>query len=158
LKKPATEGTKVTESMRTVIVTGASRGIGRATAERLARDFGVVVPVARSSEGLASAATRIHEIGAAALPIEQDMREALAANRVVQTVLAATGRIDAIVNVAGAVPQTDLFEMTDEGWADGLSLKFHGARKLTLAAWPALTASSGSVVFMSGTAAPTPKA
>ena len=148
----------MTESMRTVIVSGASRGIGKATAERLAKDFRMVVPVARSREGVASTAASIREVGPAALPIDQDMREALAAKRVVVTVLAATGRIDAVVNVAGAVPQTDLFEMTDEEWADGLSLKFHGARKLTLVAWPALTASSGSVVFMSGTAALAPKA
>lgn len=148
----------MSESMRTVIVTGASRGIGRGTAERLARDFGMVVPVARSTEGIASVAARIREIGAAALPIEQDMREAVAAARLVDAVLAATGRIDAVVNVAGAVPQTDLFKMTDEEWVDGLSLKFHGARKLTLAAWPALKASRGSVVFLSGTAAITPKA
>lgn len=148
----------MSESMRTVIVTGASRGIGRATAERLARDFAMVVPVARSSEGVAAVAARIREARAAALPIEQDMREGVAAARVVDAVLASTGRIDAVVNVAGAVPQTDLFKMTDEEWADGLSLKFHGARKLTLAAWPALKATSGSVVFLSGTTAITPKA
>jgi 3-oxoacyl-[acyl-carrier protein] reductase len=118
----------------------------------------MVVPVARSREGVASTAASIREVGAAALPIDQDMREAGAANRVVETGLAATGRIDAIVNVAGAVPQTDLFQMTDAEWADGLSLKFHGARKLTLAAWPALTASRGSVIFLSGTTAVAPKA
>lgn len=146
------------ESMRTVIVTGASRGIGRATAERLARDFRMVVPVARSTEAISSTAATIREIGTEALPIIQDMREKEAAGRVVGTVMAATGRIDAVVNVAGAVPQTDLFEMTDEEWADGLSLKFHGARKLAVAAWPALKASRGSVIFLSGTTAVTPKA
>ena len=46
--------------MRTVIVTGASRGIGRATAERLARDFQMVVPVARGN-GVASTAKSIRE-------------------------------------------------------------------------------------------------
>ena len=141
--------------MRTVIVTGASRGIGRATAERLARDFQMVVPVARGN-GVASTATSVREAGAAALPIEQDMRESSAASRVVEAALAVTGRIDAVVNVAGAVPQTDLFQMTDEEWADGLSLKFHGARRLTIAAWPSLKTSQGSVVFMSGTTAVTP--
>ena len=158
LKKQTNEANRMSESMRTVIVTGGSGGIGRATAERLARDFCMVVPVARSIDGVASTAARIREAGAAALPIDQDMREAVAAERVVEAVLAATGRIDAVVNVAGAVSQTDLFQMTDEEWADGLSLKFHGARKLTLAAWPALKASRGSVIFMSGTAAVTPKA
>ena len=81
----------MSESMRTVIVTGASKGIGRGTAERLARDFATVVPVARSSEGVASVAARIREIGANALPIEQDMREAVAGALVVERVLEATG-------------------------------------------------------------------
>jgi 3-oxoacyl-[acyl-carrier protein] reductase len=68
------------------------------------------------------------------------------------------GRIDALVNVAGAVPQADLFRMTDEEWDDGMALKFHGARRLTLHAWDALRQASGSVVFLSGSSAITPKA
>jgi 3-oxoacyl-[acyl-carrier protein] reductase len=67
------------------------------------------------------------------------------------------GRIDALVNIAGAVPQIDLFEMTDAQWQDGLELKFHGARRLTILAWDALKASQGSVVLMSGSAALDPK-
>ena len=38
------------------------------------------------------------------------------------------GRIDALLNIAGAVPQIDLFEMTDAQWEDGMALKLHGAR------------------------------
>lgn len=144
--------------MRTAIVAGASRGIGQATAQRLAHDFAMVVPVARSSDGVAATAASIRAIGAKALPVEQDLRQPLAASRVVEATLAATRRIDAVVNVAGAVPQTDLFLMADEEWADGLSLKFHGARKLKLAAWPALKANRGTIVFLSGTTAVTPRA
>jgi 3-oxoacyl-[acyl-carrier protein] reductase len=59
--------------------------------------------------------------------------------------LIANGRIDALVNVAGAVPQTDLFAMTDADWNDGLSLKFHGARRLTIKAWEALKSAHGAV-------------
>ena len=51
------------------------------------------------------------------------------------------GRIDALLNIAGAVPQMDLFEMNDAQWGDGISLKFHGARRLTIQAWDALKAS-----------------
>ena len=67
------------------------------------------------------------------------------------------GRIDALVNIAGAVPQIDLFEMTDDQWQDGLELKLHGARRLTMLAWGALKASKGSVVLISGSAALDPK-
>ncbi len=67
------------------------------------------------------------------------------------------GRIDALLNIAGAVPQIDLFEMTDAQWDDGADLKFHGARRLTIRAWEALKASKGSVVLISGSAALDPK-
>ena len=65
---------------------------------------------------------------------------------------------DALLNIAGAVPQIDLFEMTDAQWEGGLALKLHGARRLTIAAWPALKAAKGSVVLMSGNSALFPKA
>jgi 3-oxoacyl-[acyl-carrier protein] reductase len=68
------------------------------------------------------------------------------------------GRIDALLNIAGSVPGLDVFEMTDEQWAAGMELKFHGARRLTVQAWNALKASKGSVVFISGNAAVLPKA
>jgi 3-oxoacyl-[acyl-carrier protein] reductase len=51
------------------------------------------------------------------------------------------------------VPQIDLFEMTDEQWKAGMELKLHGARIVRIRAWDALKESSGSVVFMSGSAA-----
>ena len=57
--------------------------------------------------------------------------------------LAAFGRIDALLNIAGAVPQIDLFEMTDAQWEAGLALKLHGARRFTIAAWPALKQGEG---------------
>jgi NAD(P)-dependent dehydrogenase (short-subunit alcohol dehydrogenase family) len=72
--------------------------------------------------------------------------------------MARFGRIDALLNIAGAVPQIDLFDMTDAQWDAGMALKLHGARRLTLAAWPALKAAQGAVVMMSGNSAVFPKA
>lgn len=145
-------------SARVAIVTGASRGIGRAAAIRLARDFEVVVLVARTAETLESAADAVRVAGAKALPLAHDLREAAACKAVVETTLERFGRIDALVCIAGAVPQGDLFTLSDAQWADGLALKFHSARRLTIAAWPALRESAGSVVITSGTSAITPKA
>lgn len=62
-----------------------------------------------------------------------------------------------MLNIAGAVPQIDLFEMTDEQWNAGMELKLHGARRLTIWAWDALKQARGSVVFMSGSASLDPK-
>jgi NAD(P)-dependent dehydrogenase (short-subunit alcohol dehydrogenase family) len=143
---------------RIAIVTGASQGIGRATAVRLARDFSGLTLVARSAEELKETTGAVRGAGARALPLALDLADPSAARRVVDETLAAFGRIDALLNIAGAVPQIDLFEMTDEQWEAGLALKLHGARRLTIAAWPALKASHGSVMLMSGNSAIFPKA
>jgi 3-oxoacyl-[acyl-carrier protein] reductase len=140
------------------IVTGASQGIGRATAIRLARDFSAVVLVARNRAALEQTAQEVKAAGAEPLPIAADLAEPSAAQAVVEQTLARFGRIDALLNIAGAVPQIDLFEMTDEQWDAGLALKLHGARRLTVAAWPALKQAKGSVVLISGNSAVFPKA
>ena len=125
------------------IVTGASQGIGRATAIRLASDFATLVLVARNEASLESTADAVRAAGAEALIIAADLATPTAARTVIDRVLAAHGRIDALLNIAGAVPQVDLFDMTDEQWEQCLALKLHGARRLTLAAWNALKASRG---------------
>lgn len=140
------------------VVTGASQGIGRSTAIRLASDFSAVVLVARSRPHLEETAAEIQEAGARALVIDLDLSDQAAPATVVERTLAEFHRIDALVNIAGAVPQIDLFEMTDEQWDSGMSLKLHGARRLTIEAWPALTEAKGSVVLMSGNSAIFPKA
>ena len=143
---------------RVVIVTGASQGIGRATAIRLAQDFAVVVLVARNEEKLRETEREVAAAGARALVVPADLSEASAASEVLRQAVAAFERIDALVNIAGAVPQVDVLEMTDEQWDAGFALKLHGARRLTVQAWPALQASRGSVVFTSGNSALFPKA
>jgi 3-oxoacyl-[acyl-carrier protein] reductase len=129
------------------VVTGASQGIGQATAIRLARDFSALALVARNRDNLERTAALVRERGAEALIIDADLSEPQSAPAVVDKTLSAFGRIDALLNIAGAVPQIDLFEMSDAQWEAGLALKLHGARRLTLAAWPALQASKGSVVL-----------
>jgi NAD(P)-dependent dehydrogenase (short-subunit alcohol dehydrogenase family) len=140
------------------IVTGASQGIGHATAVRLARDFASLVLVARSHEKLETVGEEIRKLGTQALVIATDLADPKAPASVVAQTLARFGRIDALLNIAGAVPQVDLFEMTDAQWDAGLALKLHGARRLTIAAWPALKEASGSVVLISGNSAQFPKA
>jgi NAD(P)-dependent dehydrogenase (short-subunit alcohol dehydrogenase family) len=145
-------------SLKTALVTGASQGIGQATAIRLAKDFEAVVLVARNREHLAETAATVETLGAKALIIDLDLAEKASAKAVVEQTLSTFGRIDALLNIAGAVPQIDLFEMTDEQWDDGMALKLHGARRLTIEAWEALKQSNGAVVFTSGNSAIFPKA
>jgi 3-oxoacyl-[acyl-carrier protein] reductase len=145
-------------SQSVAIVTGASQGIGFSTAVRLARDFPSVVLVARNRGKLEETAAAVKQAGAEPLVIDLDLSDRSSAKKVVEQALAAFGRIDALLNIAGAVPQIDLFEMTDEQWDAGMALKLHGARRLTMEAWPALKATKGSVVLMSGNSAVFPKA
>lgn len=149
---------KAQMSNSVAIITGASQGIGRATAVRLSRDFSALVLAARNRDNLEETAEKVRAAGAEALIIDVDMACPKAAQTVVDQTLAAFDRIDALLNIAGAVPQIDLFEMTDAQWESGLALKLHGARRLTIAAWPALKAAKGSVVLMSGNSALFPKA
>jgi 3-oxoacyl-[acyl-carrier protein] reductase len=139
------------------IVTGASQGIGQATALRLARDFSAIVLAARNESELQETASAVRLAGAEPLVCALDLREPSSAEMVVKGTLDRFGRIDALLNIAGAVPQIDLFEMTDAQWEDGIALKLHGARRLTIRAWDALKASNGSVVLISGSAALDPK-
>jgi 3-oxoacyl-[acyl-carrier protein] reductase len=141
-----------------VVITGASQGIGRSTAVRLARDFKSVVLVARNRAKLEETAVAVAAAQATPLIVDLDLSERSSAKTVVERALSTFGRIDALTNIAGAVPQIDLFEMTDEQWDSGLALKLHGARRLTIEAWPALKDAKGSVVFMSGNSALFPKA
>jgi len=144
-------------SRSVAIVTGASQGIGRATAVRLARDFSAVVLAARNKEELEKTATQVNAADSESLVCAIDLRDPDTARILVDRVLDRFGQIDALLNIAGAVPQVDLFEMTDAQWEDGMALKLHGARRLTVQAWEALKASKGSVVLISGSAALDPK-
>ena len=119
------------------IVTGASQGIGRATAIRLARDFEAVVLAARQEEELRKTANAVESAGAEPFTCALDLREPGSADVLIQGTLNRFGRIDALLNIAGAVPQIDLFEMTDAEWEDGMALKLHGARRLTMRNGPA---------------------
>lgn len=139
------------------IVTGASQGIGRSTAIRLARDFSAMVLAARDGEALKQVAAIVKTQGAEPLALALDLSKVESAGTLINATIERFGKIDALLNIAGAVPQIDLFEMTDEQWRTGMELKLHGARRLTIAAWEALKKSKGSVVFTSGSAALDPK-
>jgi 3-oxoacyl-[acyl-carrier protein] reductase len=132
---------------RVVIVTGASRGIGRAIAQVLSAEGMRVVLAARSDEALGDIA--------AALPGESlvhacDLRNAEAPAGLVAAARGHFGRIDALVNNAGATVRGDFLELTDAQWQDGFALKFYAAMRCARAAWPALVESSGAIVNIVG--------
>jgi 3-oxoacyl-[acyl-carrier protein] reductase len=134
-------------SHQVAIVTGASRGIGRAIAETLASEGMKVVLVARSQPEL--------ETVAASLPDESliqavDLRKPESAEQVVAETIRCFGKIDLLVNNAGATRRGDFLALTDEEWKDGFDLKFFGAMRLSRAAWPYLQASEGRIINIIG--------
>lgn len=129
------------------IVTGASRGIGAAIARRLANDGYGVVAVARSNDALAAL---VAALPTPSLALPCDLRDAGAARQVVDAARQRYGRIDVLVNNAGATPRGDFLAFDDDAWRDGFALKFFGAVRLSRAAWPALVESRGRIVNIAG--------
>jgi NAD(P)-dependent dehydrogenase (short-subunit alcohol dehydrogenase family) len=141
---------------KVAIITGGSRGIGRAIALRLAQDGARVVICARGFEGLNQVAGEITSNGGQALAVAADLRIPAEPARVGETAVKTYGGIDIVVNNAGATKRGDFLQLSDDEWADGFALKFFGAVRLTRVAWPELKKRSGSVVNISGAGGRTP--
>ncbi|HEY7333362.1 MAG TPA: SDR family oxidoreductase [Bryobacteraceae bacterium] len=142
----------------TAIITGASKGIGKAIALRLAQEGANVAICARDREALKQVAHEIEsERGtAAALPL--DLRIAENPAKLVAFAIEKFGEIHIVVNNAGATKRGEFESLTEEDWADGFALKFFGSVRLTRAAWPHLKATRGSAIFISGVGGRTPGA
>ncbi len=143
---------------KTAVVTGASRGIGRAIALHLAEQGAKVVLTARDLTLLDDAVLAIAGSGGTAVRIAADLREPDAAARIEQRAISAFGSIDILINNAGATKRGEFIDLTDEDWQDGFALKFFGAVRLTRAAWPHLKKSHGSVIHIAGSGGRTPGA
>ena len=155
ITRPADNKQMLPFTGKTAIVTGASRGIGRAIALRLAADGSRVVLCARDAAALAAVADQIGE-GAAGVPL--DLRLPASPAELVRLAIGRFGQIDIVVNNAGATKRGDFLALTDDDWADGYALKLHGAVRLTRAAWPHLQAAAGSLINIAGTGGRTPGA
>ena len=123
---------------KVAVVSGASRGIGRACAEELAREGANLALVARDEPALAEVCSAIEKLGRRAIIIARDLREHQAAAEAIHAALAAFGRIDLLIHSAGATKRGDFFSLTDTDFEDGFALKFMGAVRLMREAWPHL--------------------
>ena len=141
---------------KTAIITGSSKGIGRAIALRLAHDGAPVVLCARSQDLLAAAAGQIEDSGGRAAVLALDLRLPDSPAKLVDFALASFGAIDILVNNAGATKRGEFEALTEEDWTDGFALKFFGAVRLTRAAWPYLKKQSGSLINIAGIGGRTP--
>jgi len=129
------------------IVTGASRGIGRAIAMELANQKMRVVLAARSEDLLNEVAA---SIAGECLVQVTDLRERDSAAHLIRATVCRFGRIDVLVNNAGATRRGDFMNLTDEDWDDGFALKFFGAMRLSRVAWSHLVVSKGTIINIAG--------
>jgi 3-oxoacyl-[acyl-carrier protein] reductase len=136
---------------KVALVTGASQGLGHAIAHRLAAEGMAVAVSARNETKLRDLAQMISAAGGKCLVYPADLRLLEAPSAFAAAAERHFGRIDLIVNNAGATVRGDFLELTDEQWQDGFALKFFGAMRLCRAAWASLAASKGAIVNIAGT-------
>jgi NAD(P)-dependent dehydrogenase (short-subunit alcohol dehydrogenase family) len=135
--------------MQTVVVTGASSGIGRATALRFGRDGASVVAVGRKAAALEDVAQQVEAAGGRALALEADVTAAAAPDAIVAKAVAAFGGLTAIVNAAGIIANGTIENTTDAAWDEMLDINLRAPFRLMRAAAPHLIAAKGSVVNVS---------
>ena len=133
---------------KVALVTGASQGLGAAIAAELAREGARLVLVARNLEKLQAVAEAIKPAESVVLAADLSRPEAAAA--AVAAAERAFGRLDLLVNNAGATKRDDFFSLTEQDWEEGFALKFHGYVRLSRAAWPLLRAAGGAIVNIIG--------
>jgi 3-oxoacyl-[acyl-carrier protein] reductase len=144
---------------RVAAVTGASRGIGRETARQLAAEGAKVVLVARSADALAEAAGECEEAGGEAATLVLDVTEPDAGERMVATAHENFGRLDMLVNNAGAARWRSIEEVPDEDWQAAWELNVMAPMRAMRAAIPPMADRGwGRVVNVASTAGKRPSA
>jgi len=136
----------------TVLITGASKGIGKATAQLLAEEGCDIALNARSPEPLQAAAKEIADAtGRKVIPIAGDMSQPEDVRRVVAESIEQLGHLDIAITCAGSSPGGLIEELTEEDWATSLGLKFMGYVRTCAAVLPHMRErGSGSIVLVVG--------
>ena len=136
---------------RVVLVTGASRGIGAATALACARvGADVALGYVSDAEGAERTAAAIREMGRHAAAFQADVRDPAQVDEMVKSVGAEFGRVDGLVNNAGIMPQSQFADMTVEEWREVIDVDLTGSFLCTKAVLPGMLArGAGSIVMIS---------
>jgi NAD(P)-dependent dehydrogenase (short-subunit alcohol dehydrogenase family) len=141
-------------SGRVALVTGAARGLGRATVERLAAAGAAVVANVRREEQVAALSSQLGAgLGGRTLVLAGDVASGETVRSLVAQVLGRFGRLDILVNNAAAAYSTRFAEISEEEWRRALDVNLTAAFLLIQAALPAMKANAyGRVVNLSSTA------
>ncbi len=129
------------------LVTGASRGIGRAIAETLASAGCRVALSARSEASLSETVERCREKGGDALPIGVDLATDSGPSKVVETTVARLGRLDILVNNAGVMTRNSVQESDPDDWDAMINLNLRALMRVTRLAVPHLAKRPRSAII-----------
>lgn len=142
---------------KVVVVTGGSRGIGRAIAVAFAAEGAQTVLAAANADKLSEGAKAVVAAGGPApLTVPGDLRTAGGCASLFTQVSERFGRCDVLVNNAGATRGGNFLDLPDDAWMDGFALKFYATVRLTRLFWPLLKEAHGSMISIVGGAARTP--
>lgn len=131
-----------------VLVTGASRGVGRSIALRLGTDHDIAVNYRTSETKAVQVAEKIIERGGEAVTVAGDVRDSAAVDSMVSKTVDEFGGLDAVVNNAGIVDPSLATDIDDEQWSRVIETNLTGAFKTTRAALPHIEP-DGDIVFVS---------
>jgi len=135
--------------MQTVVVTGASSGIGRAAAVRFGRDGAAVLAVGRKATALNAVAQEVEQAGGRCVPFEADVTAAGAPDAIVAKAADAFGGLTTLVNAAGVIAMGTVENTPDADWDAMIDINLRAPFRLMRAATSLLVASRGSVVNVS---------
>jgi len=113
---------------KTAIITGSSQGIGAVTARQFAADGANVVVTSRSPDRIESVATEINDSDRPgdAIAIECDVRDRAAVEALVEATVEEFGRLDSMINNAGASFMADFDDISENGWKTIVDINLHG--------------------------------
>jgi NAD(P)-dependent dehydrogenase (short-subunit alcohol dehydrogenase family) len=134
---------------KVAIVTGASSGIGHATAVALARAGALVAAVGRNADALERTIAECRHDGGTAMAIATDLTAAAGPDEIVRHTVARFGSVDIVVNAAGIIAMGTADDTADELWDRVMDLNVRAPFRLMRAAFPHLKERQGSVVNVS---------
>jgi NAD(P)-dependent dehydrogenase (short-subunit alcohol dehydrogenase family) len=137
---------------KAVIVTGGSKGLGAASARRLAAEGARLLLTARDGTRISAVAREIEDdYGTVCATVPADLTQVGAANAIVTQAVETLGRIDVLINCAGASQGGVFWEIPDRVWEDSLALKFMGTLRMMRSVIPQMRErGSGRIVSIVG--------